>query len=335
MVTIVNNLSLEMWQEYVAQHPQSNIFHTPEMFQVFAQTPGYQPQLWAALDVQGNICVLFLPVLVTLFDGLLRRWTTRAILYGGALSTPDPQGQAALQALLAAYQHTMRNEALITEVRHTENPTALPILDAQGFVHTSHLNYLIALDQPVEAVMAQIGSRTRKNIRRALRSESISVTMITEREQLRAFYTLLEQTYAAAHVPLAPFALFEAAFDVLASKDMAKFFLVTVDGHAAASSVELLFKDKIYGWYGGLSREYSRHSPNELLMWHILQWGATHGYRVYDFGGAGEPDAEYGVRDFKAKFGGKLVNFGRDTWVHTSWRWQLTQWAYKVYQTWF
>ena len=33
--------------------------------------------------------------------------------------------------------------------------------------------------------------------------------------------------------------------------------------------------------------------------------------KYYDFGGAGWPDEEYGPRDFKAKFGGDLVCYGR------------------------
>ena len=38
-------------------------------------------------------------------------------------------------------------------------------------------------------------------------------------------------------------------------------------------------------------------------MWHTLDWGAEDGYSLNNFGGAGKPDEEYGVRDFKAKFG--------------------------------
>jgi len=35
------------------------------------------------------------------------------------------------------------------------------------------------------------------------------------------------------------------------------------------------------------------------------EMGVGNGYRLYDFG-TGRPDVEYGVRDFKAKFGGEL-----------------------------
>jgi lipid II:glycine glycyltransferase (peptidoglycan interpeptide bridge formation enzyme) len=53
-----------------------------------------------------------------------------------------------------------------------------------------------------------------------------------------------------------------------------------------------------------------------MLAWHALAWGSEHGFRVMDFGGAGKPGEDYGVRDFKAKFKGDLVNYGRNVYVH-------------------
>jgi serine/alanine adding enzyme len=94
----------------------------------------------------------------------------------------------------------------------------------------------------------------------------------------------------------------------------------------------LIYKDTIYGWYGGMDRGYSDYIPNELLLWHIFQWGAENGYKVYDFGGAGKPDEEYGVRDFKAKFGGELVCFGRNTYIPLPWLYRLGTWGYSLYR---
>jgi lipid II:glycine glycyltransferase (peptidoglycan interpeptide bridge formation enzyme) len=58
----------------------------------------------------------------------------------------------------------------------------------------------------------------------------------------------------------------------------------------------------------------------------------NHGYRIYDFGGAGRPGEPYGVRDFKAKFGGELVDFGRHSYVHSPGRLKLTNLAYRFYR---
>jgi lipid II:glycine glycyltransferase (peptidoglycan interpeptide bridge formation enzyme) len=114
---------------------------------------------------------------------------------------------------------------------------------------------------------------------------------------------------------------------------MIKFFIARVGDVAVACSAELLFKDTIYGWYGGSDRAYSSYIPNDLLMWHVLDWGASNGYRVYDFGGAGKPDEPYGVRTFKAKYGGELVNYGRYVHVHSGVRLALSKLAYRAYQS--
>jgi lipid II:glycine glycyltransferase (peptidoglycan interpeptide bridge formation enzyme) len=67
-------------------------------------------------------------------------------------------------------------------------------------------------------------------------------------------------------------------------------------------------------------------------MWDILSWGARNGYRRYDFGGAGDPSKDYGVRTFKAKFGGELVSFGRWVRVHSAVRLRLARMGYELYR---
>ena len=99
-----------------------------------------------------------------------------------------------------------------------------------------------------------------------------------------------------------------------------------------AVSVELLYKGVMYGWYGGVDRAYAGYTPGELLAWHILKWGVGNGYHLYDFGGAGKPDVEYGVRDFKAKFGGDLVCYGRNICVHAPVLLYLSRWGYAAYR---
>ena len=56
---------------------------------------------------------------------------------------------------------------------------------------------------------------------------------------------------------------------------------------------------------------------------------------MYDFGGAGKPDEEYGVRDFKAKFGGELVCYGRNTCVHAPVLLQFSRFGYDILRRFF
>ncbi len=72
----------------------------------------------------------------------------------------------------------------------------------------------------------------------------------------------------------------------------------------------------IYDWYAGADDSYLEYRPNDILSWSILKWGIKNNYEVFDFGGAGKPNVPYGVRDYKLKFGGELVNFGRFEIIH-------------------
>ena len=329
---IVRQLDEGLWRDFVDDNPLGNIFHTPEMFQVFARAKGYQPTRWAAIDGNRRPLALMLPAQVTLVGGLLRRFTTRAITYGSVLCTPDSKGQEALKILLQAYRQEV-GDALFTELRNLSDLSHLqPMLNDIGFIYEDHLNYLVDLDRPPEAILQGVGRRTRKNLRRVLRRDEVIVEAVERREQVALCYELLERTYTAAGVPLANRSLFEAAFDVLYPRGMVKFLLARVGDTYVAGSVELIYKHTIYGWYGGMDRAYSNYMPNELLLWHIFRWGAENGYQVYDFGGAGKPDEEYGVRDFKAKFGGELVCYGRNTFVHAPGMLAISRRGYQIYQ---
>lgn len=330
---LVQSLAEDLWQDFVNNNPRGSIFHTPEMFRVFAQTRNHRPTLWAAVDNSGYPLALLLPIQVTLMDGLLRQLTTRAIAYSSILCADNPEGKKALELLLQTYKREAKGSALFTELRNLYNLSDLQsLLTEYGFLFEGHLNYLINLNRPAEDVLQSIGQRTRKKIRKGLRDNFVQMSEATTLTELEHWYDILQKTYSNAQVPLADRSLFLAAFNELYPKGMAKFLLAQVNGVTAACSIELLYKNVIYGWYGGSDRAYSDYLPNEMLIWHILEWGANNGYHVYDFGGAGKPDEEYGVRDFKAKFGGDLVNFGRNVYVHKPTLLKLSNQGYQVYR---
>jgi len=131
----------------------------------------------------------------------------------------------------------------------------------------------VDLNRPVEEIFQHVGSRTRKRLRQNLRKDDVRVEEVTERDQLLLWYEILQKTYLNAEVPLADFSLFEAAFDLLHPRGMIKFWLARVQGECAATSVELLYKDIVYGWYGGVDRSYTHYNPNEVLTWHIFTMG--------------------------------------------------------------
>lgn len=332
--SIVNTLPCSQWSRFVAEHPDGNIFNTPEMFEVFRHSRGYDPELWAAVD-GARILALFVPVRVSLCDGPLRPFVTRAIAYGGVLAAPGEEGAWAVTRLLKTYKRHVSGVPLFTELRHLSDSSALQsVLKDRGFSFSPQMNYLVDLARPPEAIMASISYRTRRHIRHGLRKGTVTIREAEGPEQIAHCYDLLSRTYKAAGVPLADRSLFDAACKVLRPKNMIRCTLAWVGSTPVAVSIDLLYRETVYGWYGGVDRAFGADNPNELLTWHVFEWGSTHGYRRYDWGGAGVPGKAYGVRDFKSKFGGEEVSFGRNVCIHAPFRFRLSSAVYKVCRRW-
>jgi serine/alanine adding enzyme len=336
MMQIVRELDEGLWRDFVDNHPQGNIFHSPELYQVFQSTKMHNPELWAATGQAGNVLALFLPVQISMANHLPRSLTTRAVAYGSVLADCSPAGDAALAFLLDAYNRSVDRSVLFTELRNISDlGEKQGLLRESHFLYEDHLNYLIPLDRPPDEVFQNIGKRTRNHLRRELRKGVVTIEEISRKDQLPLSYNLLRQTYINAKVPLSDPSLFEAAFNILHPQGNIKFLLAKMEGEYVATAIHLLYKHTIYGWYGGLNRDYNYSYANELLTWHILNWGAQNGFRLFDFGGAGKPNQIYGVRDFKAKFGGTLVNFGRNICTHQPLRFKISQVGYQLLQKFF
>jgi lipid II:glycine glycyltransferase (peptidoglycan interpeptide bridge formation enzyme) len=220
---------------------------------------------------------------------------------------------------------------LFTELRNMSDLSdQQAVLNDCGFQHEGHLNYLIDLSQPEETLWKNISRTGRQHIRAALRSNA-TVEVVEDREQVALAYSFLQKVYARVQVPLASCTLFEAVFDVMAPCQ-ARILLARVGEQFVGTCVLLLHKQNILAWYLGVDRAFSACGPGEFLVWHVLKWGKEHGFRTFDWGGAGKPDQEYGPRRFKKKFGGNLVNYGRNICVHTPRLLKLSTWGYGLFR---
>jgi lipid II:glycine glycyltransferase (peptidoglycan interpeptide bridge formation enzyme) len=100
------------------------------------------------------------------------------------------------------------------------------------------------------------------------------------------------------------------------------------DGNAVGTRITLNYKDMVYDWYAGSKAEVDY--VDEALVWHVLKENAGK-YKVFDFGGAGHPDKPYGVREFKRRFGGEMVNFGRYEKVHSKLKYGMVNVGFSLY----
>lgn len=325
---IVHTLDEQCWREFVDRHPQGNVFHTPEMYAVYARARGYRPLLWAVVE-GDQVLALHVPVRVRLAGGPLAVFTTRSIAFGSLLAEQSARGRAALDMLLNAYNRHTSGWPLFTELRNFSDYRAInDILEKHGYAYQEHENFVVDVTRDPYDMLQDFDRRLRQHLRRTERDGNVEVREVTSPAMLPLFYQMLQKTYRFARVPLADISLFEAAFELLVPKNMARFTMAYVQGVPASSVVVLLHKGVMYGWYNGTDRSIREARPNEYLVWDTIRWGAANGQRLLDFGGAGKPGEKYGVRDFKAKFNGQLVSYGRNICVHSPLRMRLSETAY-------
>jgi serine/alanine adding enzyme len=110
--------------------------------------------------------------------------------------------------------------------------------------------------------------------------------------------------------------MFLASYDILKPDGLSRYFGAFNNGTLIGAICLLAYKQQLYDWYAGSSRQHLDKYPNDLLPWEAFKWGKHNGFLKFDFGGAGKPGKDYGVRDYKKKFGGDFVNFGRFQKIH-------------------
>jgi hypothetical protein len=314
---VVNSLAQSSWRTFVDNNPDARIFHSPEMAAVFANTRNFTPTLWAALDQDTTVHALMLPVDITILPWPLRAVTTRTVVYDGILCSPGLTGQLALAALLRHYNAQRQSRTLFTELRNSCDTSSFQSAFKQnGFLYEEHMNFLIDLTQPTSVLWKNIRSNAQRNIRKA-QKQNVVIEEAHTLQSVSDAYGILRTVYKRLRVPLPDVSLFHSAFTVLHPVNLMHVLNAKVNGVTIGALTLLLYKGTVLYWYTGSLREYSEYRVSDLLVWHALQLGQMHHCHTFDFGGGGRPTEDYTVRDFKAKFGGREVAYGRNVCVHS------------------
>ena len=205
------------------------------------------------------------------------------------------------------------------------------VFDNLGYYYEDHLNILINLMKSEDLLLKQMHSTRRKQIRRALR-RGVTVKEFESIGNINKIYSILSEVYARAKLPLADKSLFNSAFKILNSKKMIKCFGAFNNKELIGVRCVLAYKNTLYDWYAGSLKKYLDKYPNDLLPWEVFKWGKENGYTIFDFGGAGKSNKPYGVRNYKKKFGGQMVNYGRYEKVLKPLSMQIGKLGFKIYR---
>ena len=334
-IKITNNFKKEYLDEFVYNNPNTSIFQTTDMVEVYRRNKGCRPLIFVAINEDtGEILASMLVKILEEKTGFLSSFSRHSTIRGGPIFANDINGIIAVSKLLRYYNEIIKKNVIYSRIYPlNDTPQVIPCFKENGYEYSGWKNFLLDLNRPLDDIWRGLKKSRRYGINKAKR-KGVIIEEVEDKEYLPIFYNLLKETYKKRNNPLEDISNFEATFDILVPKNRAKFFMAKYNEKYVSALLILLFKDNIYMWYLGSSQNKKDLSacPNDLLVWHAIEHGIQNGYRVFDFGGGGVPEDTSGWVEFKKQFGGKLVNYGRYTKIHQPKKWWIVKNAFKIYR---
>lgn len=299
-----NEIDTIRWSQLLFHSSVGSFFQSPEAYSFFSGCDGMTSEAYG-VEQDGQLQGV---MVVTLYSegGWHRRFTSRAIVNGGPL-LDDNISHEALLSLLSFVVGSLRKRCIYLETRNFNDYSRWrsTFLEA-GFSYEPHFNFHITTDDKVDSRMDK---GRRRKIRRA-RENGATVTQ--DNSAIAAFHALLSDLYQTKiHKPLSPLAFFEE----LVKQPFTHLFVVKDPaGNVIGGQLCVELSGKVlYSWFCcGLDSQYHDLYPSIMANYAAIRYAADNGFSRLDMMGAGSPgDGGYGVRDFKAQFGGALVEHGR------------------------
>ncbi len=287
-----------------------------------------EPVVVGCFDGEGAMRGILLAVIIREAGGLKGRFSSRTVVYGGPLVDEEhKRKEQIVEMLLEELVAKVKRRSIFIQFRALyEMSDYQHIFERFGFQWQPRLNLLIdTVDE--RKVRQGISPGRKRQIRKSL-ANGAKVTEPENAEQVMAFYEILYDLYKLkVKKPLPHRTFFLSAYEASKQKEKTgmgvKFFLVTYEGKIVGGIMAPYFEGKaVYEWYVcGLDRQYKEKGiyPSVLATWAAIDFAARNGFGIFDFMGVGLPGKPYGVRDFKRKFGGHQVNFGRYSRVNNRW----------------
>lgn len=245
--------------------------------------------------------------------GAIKRWFSRRAIINGGPAFADDITEREVEELLNTCTRGLKGRAIYIETRNFKDYTAYrPVFERLGWVYEPHYDFIVDTSS-LEAAETNLGKSRRRDIRTSLR-EGVTVIDSPSQEQVKEFYSILEDLYKT-RVKTSLFPL--DFFLKLHLTDFSKFLLIQYQGQIIGGTVCVFDDETVYEWFAcGKDGVYKSIFPSTLATWSGIKFAAESGRKRFDMMGAGAPgDGGYGVREFKAKFGGELVEHGRFKYI--------------------
>jgi serine/alanine adding enzyme len=294
---------------FIDSQKNANFFHSIDYFKACKKSPKQKPYFFVAIN-NDKISGLVLIVCQSLVKvPLLKKLSSRNVIPGGFLI--ENEDTEILDCLLQFYKKN-KPFAIYTQVRNSYDISKnRKLFESHSFKYKDHLNIIVDLNKSDEQLWKEVHTKRRNEIRRASK-EGTTFAKCENETELKNAFNILKQVYKRAKLPLQTYSHFKALFDC----NSLIVFIAKNKEKSIGCMLCLSYKNVLFDYYAGAYLQYYNKYPNDLIPWEVFLWAKKNNYSKFDFGGAGKPNVEYGVRDYKKKFGGEIVNFGRFEFAH-------------------
>ena len=316
------------WSRLVKNSSTGTWFQTPEAYEFFASMPElFNPFVVGIVnnpesdsgamnkETLRGVCVGYM----TEEKNVLKQFfTRRAIVIGGSALADDTTDEEVTALMSAVRQQltnfksqipNLKNYPIYIETRNFNDYGRWKDAFAKAsFEYVPHLNFHIDCTNK-EKMWNTLSETRRRQIRKAIFS-GVDITEAQNEQEIADWYCILEELYhRKVKTPLFPLSFFIEFY----RQKRGVFLLVKYEGKVIGGIMCPIFEGKcIYEWFVcGMDNEYKNQYPSVMATWAVMEYANGHNIPMFDIMGAGVPGAPYGVRDFKAEFGGEMVEHGR------------------------
>ena len=289
----------QQWSELVRTSETGTWFQSPEAYDFFASLPELMEPFVYGVKRAGKLCAVCVGYVTKEPNPIKQFFTRRAIIIGGVAVVANGAKED-IVILLNYVRKELKPKSIYIETRNFNDFSPWKeAFEAAGFVYKPHLNF------HVDPATNNLSDNRKRQLKK---SDAVVSERVNELE-IREWYEVLSELYRTkVKTPLWPIDFFLEAY----RQGIAKFLLVKHEGRIIGGSMVVADERTVYEWFEcGLNAECKDQYPSVMATWGGIQLAHQSGCTRYDMMGAGEPGVPYGVRDFKAEFGGQMVEHGR------------------------
>lgn len=313
----INEIDRAKWRKLLVESPYASPFQTPDFYNIYDSSENCDADVFVVDD--NGVYQALLLVTVQHELGLKAYFSRRAIVYGGLLCLPDVNASF-LSRLMLHITSFYQGKIIYLEVRNNFNYKAyIPSFSKANFAYVPWLN--IKFDNENGVLVRQLMSKSRqRQLNKALRNGA-KWRVASCNEDLKAFYVILSHLYRTKVKKPLPTLSF---FLELNNSAIAQCLVVEYKGVIIGGAMLLFDSHSVYEFYiCGLDKWCNEAQPSVMAMWAMVEYAKQNQITQIDLMGAGQPDIPNSVRDFKLKFGGDLVEYGRFLYVFNPFLYKL------------